>query len=229
MAIPDPLRTALEHRLRLQLEKYQCASGEVRYQPAALTALQGIKADGSEKLMFLTDRELGILLSDYCDSLNCVGLIAELDLAREGVAFHPLSDADIRGQARAWESQKQRDAEEKIQQWRLTLQARTRPYGETLAEAVAAKLQAGEVLGHAHRDYCGMGLAYQDGRWRYGELWDGVMQETVQQWTDRDAFVAWLASRSDASLANLDRKDAFYWGNQTLDHDRLQAWVGAKD
>lgn len=227
MPTTEQLRPSIERILRLHLEKYQCVSGEVLYRPSALTSLQGFKPDGSEKLVFLTDRELGILLTDYCKSLDCAGLIIEIDLIGNRTNFHPLSMADLQAQSRALAEQKKSNAQEKIEQVRRDLQSRTECYGPVLADAVATKLEAGGVLGYGHRDYCGMGLEYRNAVWCYGEVWDGAMGAVDQQWTSRQMFVDWLANQSDASLANLERQDSFYWGNQTIERVRLQAWLAA--
>lgn len=99
----------------------------------------------------------------------------------------------------------------------------TDPVGNELAEQVAIALQA-NWLAYGHRDYCGMGLDYQEGVYRYGEVWDGYLEEKIR-FTDRDQFIHWLANQSDASLARLEDKDSFYWGNQTITRQRLKEFV----
>jgi hypothetical protein len=101
---------------------------------------------------------------------------------------------------------------------------RTDQYGKDLAEKVATALLRGSI-GYGHRDYCGMGLEYRDGLYCYGSLWDGYMGEEVKHWSSKEAFVNWLSQQSDASMARLEEKDPFFWGNQTISRGRLEEFV----
>ena len=81
------------------------------------------------------------------------------------------------------------------------------PYGAALAEAVAAHLKSGQSIIYDHRDYCGVGLQYEEARSRFsmGPAMDGGMwSETTWTATDgrsaSDEFVAWLALQSDVAL-----------------------------
>ncbi|TDU70879.1 putative metal-dependent HD superfamily phosphohydrolase [Prosthecobacter fusiformis] len=110
-----------------------------------------------------------------------------------------------------------------------------RPFGQELAAAVASLLEAGHQLAEGHRDYCGMGLAVQQGQYRYAEVWDGQMQDLGSLQTmsgvqalsfpDKDSFISWLAGQSDHSLSRREMKDAFYHGNQTITQRRLIDFV----
>lgn len=105
------------------------------------------------------------------------------------------------------------------------------PYGAELAERVAAALEAGQSLHDGHRDYCGMGLAYQDQCFCYAEVWDGQLAEKKSRlkeaqggarvFLDRKAFVSWLAEQTDKSLSRSDDANPFYHNNQTLNRERL--------
>lgn len=105
-------------------------------------------------------------------------------------------------------------------------------YGIDLAERVAAVLARGHSLMEGHRDYCGMGLTLQEGRYCYGVVYDGWMQtpspekdgKTFEQQAD---FIAWLAGQSDASLSRREMKEAFYHDNQTIRRERLMDWIEA--
>ena len=124
-------------------------------------------------------------------------------------------------------------------------------YGEALAQAVADELMKPTPPGRApglvydHRDYCGMGLDYApvgtrdfDGEtglrgapstvacFRYGRVNDGLVDKADLGFTDRKAFVAWLARQSDRSLYGLDEPEWFR-GNQRLNRERLDAFIGA--
>jgi hypothetical protein len=107
-------------------------------------------------------------------------------------------------------------------------------YSQTLAEQVAAALLAGRTLAAYHRDYCGMGLEYRNGCFYYGEVWDGQLRDWntlenreafVLTFPNQSAFVAWLSAQSDASLSRREMPLPFYWDNQTITQQRLQAFV----
>lgn len=99
----------------------------------------------------------------------------------------------------------------------------TLPFGEALATAVAGKLRTGTSIGYAHRDYCGTGLDYNEGHYRYGEIWDGYLEPALT-FTGQQDFIIWLAAQSTESLARLD-DDAFYRGNQVITRERLEDFL----
>lgn len=43
----------------------------------------------------------------------------------------------------------------------------TKPYGRALAEKVATYLLSGKNIAYQHRDYCGMGLAYDPAKKKF--------------------------------------------------------------
>ncbi|HEY1051893.1 MAG TPA: hypothetical protein VGE39_19110 [Prosthecobacter sp.] len=108
------------------------------------------------------------------------------------------------------------------------------PFGADLAARVAAVLGDGHALCYGHRDYCGMGLAFVQGRFCYGEVWDGQVEdleklaqggENARVFEDAGAFVDWLAQQTDESLSRSRDENDFYRHNQTLDRERLVAFV----
>ncbi|SKA80925.1 Predicted metal-dependent phosphohydrolase, HD superfamily [Prosthecobacter debontii] len=104
----------------------------------------------------------------------------------------------------------------------------SQPYEFVFAERVARILERGHVLAYGHRDYCGMGLTYHEGRFYYGEVWDGQLllaENMAQCFESREAFSLWLGSQSDASLSRQDKPDSFYHDNQTLSRARLMDFV----
>lgn len=106
------------------------------------------------------------------------------------------------------------------------LAADVEPFGRELAERVADGLQAGWSLGYGHRDYCGMGLHWQDGRFCYAEVWDNRLDEpALRSFDEREAFVEWFAHQSTASLARLDDPRPFFHGNQVITRGRLLQFV----
>ena len=112
-------------------------------------------------------------------------------------------------------------------------------FGPELAAAVADRLERGDMLAYAHRDYCGMGLRYADGGYHYGEVWDGSLptaaelrqwgfvsaQPPLQSFSSRQEFVGWLSAQSDESLHGRELDSAWMIGNQRLDRQRLQAFA----
>lgn len=110
--------------------------------------------------------------------------------------------------------------------------SKTTPYGMELATHVAGILVRGHSLMEGHRDYCGMGLSYQEGRYCYGEVYDGWMhtpdlEKGGKLFEQQADFIAWLAEQSDASLSRRESSNAFYHDNQTLRLERLVGFVEA--
>ncbi len=104
--------------------------------------------------------------------------------------------------------------------------------GKALAQAVAKRLQAGEILAYQHRDYCGIGLLFADGIFVCGEVYDGILGVTAwdstcehQTFTREADFVRWLASQSDESLSGNALKNNFQHNNQRLTIARLREFV----
>lgn len=70
-----------------------------------------------------------------------------------------------------------------------------------------------------------MGLAYRDGQYHYGELWDGGMRHSGQSFDNQSSFVQWLSQQSNVSLSDIHLKDAFYWDNQVITHEQLEQFL----
>ncbi|NQD71464.1 hypothetical protein HP439_12095 [Sphingobacterium shayense] len=114
-------------------------------------------------------------------------------------------------------------------------------YGETVAGAVANKLRQrptrlskeGYYLGagglyHAHRDYCGIGLYFFDGKFCIGEVNDGMGPHPVLiTFENEREFVQWMAEQSDQSMSLVVRDDqlSFNFNNQTITKIRLQYFL----
>ncbi len=111
--------------------------------------------------------------------------------------------------------------------------------GLALANACADKLETGARLCYEHREYCGMGLHFAEGKFIYCEVFDGEMPNETQykQWkqngtegeflafADRAAFITWLAAQTDTSLSGRDASDAFLHDNQRLSLARLREFA----
>jgi hypothetical protein len=98
------------------------------------------------------------------------------------------------------------------------------PYGTELAERVAAALDANATLAYDHRDYCGLGLTKQKGKYWYGDIHDGQPMERRRTFTKRETFVAWFAKQSDLSLCGRD-EPPFCWDNQRVTRARVVEWL----
>lgn len=114
--------------------------------------------------------------------------------------------------------------------------------GTSLAKEVASKLENGAILAYTHRDYCGIGLRYADGKYVCGEVFDGTLPspEEFEAWPDkenvewrtfksRSHFVTWLTEQTDHSLAGKNLPQAFYHDNQRLTIERLQDFVNDRN
>lgn len=86
-------------------------------------------------------------------------------------------------------------------------------FGNDLATQIATYLEGGLVIAFHHRDYCGVGLRFAEGRYIYAHVTDGELPTPTelaawgwnsnerQEFTSREAFVSWLASQTTLALA----------------------------
>ena len=109
-------------------------------------------------------------------------------------------------------------------------------FGRELAEAVAARLLAGHDLYSSHRDYCGHGLVYRDGRIQLLVVHDGWPEygDVVATWESEEEFVELLAAQSDFTCSGADLESPVFhtdnpWllNNQRLTRSRLEGFVSA--
>lgn len=225
MTLVEIIKT-INEQLRAQLEKYHCERGQLKYQAPSLVSLTGIKADDKPIMIWQTDARLGYLLSQYVDHApDGGGVKITIDLKNNQFSYFDFTLATIKQEAQQEEKARKLDDENHKLELRKTLTQQTDRYGTVLA-AKAANALMKSSLGYGHRDYCGMGLEYKDGVYCYGELWDGHMMEPLKKWSLKEDFIAWLSQQSDASLARLEAKEQFYWGNQTITRQRLKMLIG---
>ena len=111
--------------------------------------------------------------------------------------------------------------------------------GQSLAEAVASRLESGHVLANKHPEYCGIGLQHTNGVFIVSEVSDGDLFNESQYamarqrgdnpefaaFHSRAEFVAWLALQTDASLSGNDLAQEWLRGNQRLSLARLQDFI----
>ncbi|MCK0120841.1 hypothetical protein MWU61_09835 [Loktanella sp. F6476L] len=112
----------------------------------------------------------------------------------------------------------------------------TTPVGKARATRVAVYLDhkkhaedPSTYLIDMHRDYCGHGLFFTDGRYVLAESrLDGWPTHVLRSWTDRDAFIDWLAARTDAEMSGemgglFGSPPSLYINNQRLSRSRIDA------
>ncbi len=110
----------------------------------------------------------------------------------------------------------------------------SKAYGNSLAENVAVALMNGKCICYSHREYCGMGLIYENEVFYYCEVTDGCNFWEQQSFQNKKAFVSWLAKQSDYTMSRAEEKDIseFYINNQCLTKDRLRnaaEWIDKAD
>lgn len=100
------------------------------------------------------------------------------------------------------------------------------PYGKALATSVSQKLKkAPDVyhgLYHSHRDYCGLGLFYENGFFKLTTVNDGYGPDiTVANFNSQSDFLAWLTKENDQSMSLYGDK----FNNQTITKLRLEWYL----
>lgn len=216
------LTPAINDQLRELLSALGCGRGKFDTTgQGAPSSLSGIRPNGQAAFRWAFPRELNVAVAEYleqCCPPDTERLSIHIDLAADTFRYELTTQAEA---ARLVET----EAQQELERRRRYPRNRT-PYGAALAEQVADALRRGErgFLGYGHRDYCGFGLEYKAGEYRYGSIWEGDL-EAHQTFPDRAAFVQWLAAQSDFSLSQVDTPDPWLWDNQTLTQQRLQEFV----
>ncbi|MFD0796221.1 hypothetical protein ACFQZJ_02015 [Maribacter chungangensis] len=100
------------------------------------------------------------------------------------------------------------------------------PYGNALATSVSQKLikskDAHHGLYHSHRDYCGLGLFYENGLFTLATVNDGYGPDsTVASFDSQTYFISWLAHENDQSMSLYGEK----FNNQTITKIRLEWYL----
>ncbi len=111
------------------------------------------------------------------------------------------------------------------------MQHSTEQYGIELAQQVAKALLAGKKIMYTHRDYCGMGLIYENAKFQFVYVEDGydTTPITGASFSDELQFIQFLAQQSDFTLSGEDPTSIFFeqndWNknNQRLNIARLHS------
>jgi hypothetical protein len=221
--------THLNTRLREKLEKTGSLKGRLKAELTAtlLLSLSCIRTrDNKSMLLWDFDYPLQKAIRDYMEICvpDTVVLEVDIDLTTDTFHYSYLTTAQQQQLKEKAVRETEKDELQRKQALKAQLAADTIPVGVTLAAKVADALMYGSI-GHSHRDFCGMGLEYRNGRYNYGTLWDGGMDKPEQSFSDRQTFIDWLSKQSNASLANIQTEDAFYWGNQVITRGRLEQFI----
>lgn len=109
------------------------------------------------------------------------------------------------------------------------------PFGKDLMQRVAERLQKGErPLCNRHREYCGHGLFFEDGKIQLVEVQDGDPRNDILSWDTAEAFVDFWAKQSDYTCSGADSassafftEDPFDLNNQRITKERLEKFAQA--
>lgn len=98
--------------------------------------------------------------------------------------------------------------------------------GREAAEKLAIKLQfRGALMPKAHKDFCGYGLVYEDGKYLLLSVQDGLREysSVIYEWKTKEEFISYMEQQSDYSLSGADKNsplfyttDSFSLNNQCL-------------
>jgi len=112
-------------------------------------------------------------------------------------------------------------------------------YGKELANAVATHLKEIGPIAEMHRDYCGVGFAYQAGAFIYTHFHDGDpdlkplhksgMSGVIHKFSSEQEFVNWLSLQNDASLSgSWAGASDWYTNNQRITLVKLKRAIGMR-
>lgn len=225
----EGIQQSINEQIKTQLERFHCSRGHLRYQSvngSTAMTLNGWREEHKPVLIWQTNPVLGKLIGRYLQQQpSHAGLFIEADLSSGSFVYQPISRNALRKEARVAEELRLHEEARQKQDKKNRLQQRTDKFGTVLAGQVADVLHR-QSLAYSHRDYCGMGLELRDGFYMYGEVQDGCLQPSLR-FGERAEFVEWLSGQSDASLARLEENNAWYWGNQVINRERLEDFVSA--
>jgi hypothetical protein len=221
--------TLLNTRLRDKLEKTGCLKGRLKaeFTSTLLLSLSCIRTrDNKSMLLWDFDYPLQKAIRDYMEMCapDTAVLEVDIDLTTDTFRYLYLNKAQQQQLKQTAAEQEEKEERQRKLERKAQLAADTTPFGHELASKVAEALHQGSI-GHNHRDYCGMGLEYRDGLYCYGSLWDGGMDKPEQSFANKQTFISWLSKQSNASLSNVNKADAVYWGNQVITRDRLEQFL----
>lgn len=106
-------------------------------------------------------------------------------------------------------------------------------YGKEFATEVANSLEQKTQLFHnTHRDYCGTGFYYQNGKYMFCYVYDGFPDKHIKEFDNRDNFIEWLGAQNDWNMSGcnpeaveLFEKDLFTRNNQRCLKKTLETFL----
>ncbi|MBU0955076.1 MAG: hypothetical protein KKI09_06585 [Spirochaetes bacterium] len=107
-------------------------------------------------------------------------------------------------------------------------------YGEKLAAQVTKKLKSSYQVCYSHKEYCGIGLAYNNGTYYISRVYDGMPDTrtpTIYQTSSEQEFVRFLSEQSDYSMSGtmsgsiLFEAKEFFKNNQRITREMLEKFV----
>jgi hypothetical protein len=229
-----PTQLRLNDALTELFTTSECWGGYLGMQPTAeelLYSARGYHQSGQEISVYpfsLPQQALlRTLLAQYAEETpGGIGFLTVLvNLRQSSFTYEPTSVADA-AQAASIEATAQAERNRTYREQLRRALSRA-PFGPELAAQVAEALTQGRWSNYGHPAYCGMGLEFSGGQYRYDPVWEGGLEP--ERTFDRAAFVAWLARQSDSSLALLEFEDPLLWHNQTVTRARLLALVSGAD
>jgi hypothetical protein len=230
MKSPDftPTQTRLNNALTELFSASECWGGYLQMQPTpeeVRYSARGYHHSGQEINVYPILPPLKGLLAQYAtETPGGIGFLTIFVNLRQSLfTYQPTSVADA-AQAATAEATAQAERDRAYRE-QLRRELSPTPFGPELANQVADALAQGRWFNYGHPAYCGMGLDFGDGHYRYGSVWESGL-EPERTFPDRAGFVAWLARQSDLSLALLEFEDPTLWHNQTVTRARLLELVG---
>lgn len=222
-----PTQTRLNEALTALFTASECWGGYLEMQPSpgeVLYGARGYHQSGQEITVYPILPPLKALLHLYAEEMpgGIAFLTIFVNLPQSIFTYQSTSVAAAAQAAAEATAQTKRDQEHR-RHLRQTLSPA--PFGPALAAQVAATLAQGRELAYGHPAHCGTGLNCVDGHYRYGMVWEGLL-DPHRTWDNRPDFEAWLAGQSDLSLALLELEEPSLRHNQTVTRARLLALVG---
>jgi len=226
----ETLFLPLRQQLESLLTEHRCVSGTFRAElPGGrlILTMHGTRADSATPIFFWEwpnpVRRAAVQYFEAHAELQAIEIHLDITAGTAEYVTETRAEYAARQQKQAEDAARERQNAQLERKRQLSQD--TTPIGTELATRVAAKIRQAKFFGYNHRDYCGMGLEIHDGKICYGQLQDGGMYPPDITFDTDETFIHWLSLQSNASLANLDSPEPFYWGNQTITRQRLEEFL----
>lgn len=107
-------------------------------------------------------------------------------------------------------------------------------FSKELIEKFAKRLKQNQGLSYSHRDFCGHGIEYSQGRYELVEIHDGDFnaKNVILSWKTEEEFIVFMIGQSDytmsckcTSFPEIYSKETSGWGNQTISEKRISDYI----